>query len=127
MKGLRAINAQKGKIVTAACSTWEDKMAIMRSKKRLSENKDDRKPQVFIDSDLLPEDRKAQSIVRVTAKELRKGGKNVQVQFLKLKVDGEMMFFNRATQVLEKRTFRSKNENSLLERTGSSQEGTRNQ
>jgi hypothetical protein len=127
VRGLRTFNTQKGKIVTAACDTWEDKMLIMRSKKRLYDNKEDGTSKIFIDSDMPPEDRKAQAKVRETANELRKQGKKVQVQFLKLKVDDKTMYYNRESQALEKRNFREENENRLLERPGPSKESQRNQ
>lgn len=125
VKGIRTHYTARGKIITAACESWEDKMLIMRAKKNLFNMKEQGKQQIYIDSDLPADDRRAQAIVRQTAKELRKQGKEVQVQFLRLKVDGELMHLNGNTQELEKRTFREKDKNDILERTRTAQEGQR--
>lgn len=108
VKGLKIFNTTKGKSISASCATWEEKLLILKGKKKLHESKDPKKRNIYIDAELTGEDRKAQAIVRANGKKLREQGKEVRVQFLKLKVDEKYLYYNRNTQEMEESRFRTK-------------------
>lgn len=102
--GLRAFKTQSGRgMIVAACRNMEEKLCILRAKKKFVSTEGDEIKPVYIDNDLHQQDRVVQGRLRSIAKEEREKGKDVKVALGKIKIDGEWLHFNIDTNNVEPR------------------------
>lgn len=102
--GLRAFKTQSGRgMIVAACSNMEEKLCILRAKKKFVATEGGVIKPIYIDNDLPQQDRVVQERLRFIAKEERNKGKEVKVALGKLKIDGEWLYFNTDTDNVEPR------------------------
>lgn len=85
ISNIRLIKGKGGPKVLGTCRSHEEKMMIMRKKKDL--RGPDGNP-VYVNDDLSPEDNEIQFLARKRRNELKAEGKEVQIGFRAIKVDG---------------------------------------
>lgn len=120
VSGIRAVKTHNTTKIIAACPNIQDKRLIMGLKKTLKDEKDSTK-RIYIDDDLTKTDQQMQASLRKMAKDLANEGKVVKVEFGRLRVNGELMYFNMDSQKLEMQRFR-RNETRNVECAGAQKE-----
>lgn len=95
LSNVRVLKTASGTKVIATCRSLEEKLHIMRQKKHLRGPKGN---PVYVSDDLTPEDSEIQFQARLQAKRMRNEGKDVQIGFGRLRVDGIWYMYEQATQ-----------------------------
>lgn len=121
VSGLKTFQTHTAKKIVASCESLEDKRKIMSLKRNLREETDPNKT-IYIDDDLTKADQMMQATLRKMAKELRSNGKEAKVEFGRIRINGELFYYNQEKQQLEQQRFR-KNENSNMERPRPAEKG----
>lgn len=78
-------NKQNKNMYLVEWESFEDKLMVLKKKYKLKS----KSQQIFIESDLTPEERKIQWEVRMVANEAKKQSQNVKIGYQKIFIDGE--------------------------------------
>lgn len=94
----KSVHKINNAVCVAECANFEEKIRILENKNKLRQYKD---AMIFIENDLTVKEREEQKKIRDIAKQEREKGKNVQIGFNRLTVDGVRWKWNRNKGVLE--------------------------
>ena len=105
--GHRVVTIGDKKKIIGSCNNLSDKRALMNLKKKLCTEINGVKIPIYLDNDKPYEDREADRLVRLAAKEFTASGKEVRFEAGKLIVNGVRMRLNRETKTVEAQNFRT--------------------
>jgi len=100
VKEVQIAGGEGREVIIIQMGSWERKEEIMRKKKKLGSRK------IYIDNDLIQEEKEVQRKLRVVARGERTKGRKTKVGYRRIEIEGQLYVWNEEeNRIVKKRNF----------------------